>query len=253
MAALKLLVCVCFAAVLAAIFVSPATADLYDKKTVFTFSAPVEIPGNPPRVLPAGTYTFKLLDSMSDRNIVQIFDKDNRLLATVLTVPDYRPQPSDKTIIKFSETANGAPRAIKEWFYPGDLYGQEFVYPQKRAVELAKASNQPVPSMSNESASNISKPANSTSDASVTAMKNTPLQAEQPSGKQVEVAEVFMVAQPPASDTSFHPSKHNVNSDLASTHEMPKTASPLPLFALLGLMLLAAGMFLGGLCYRRTT
>ncbi|HTA68434.1 MAG TPA: hypothetical protein VK776_09155 [Bryobacteraceae bacterium] len=50
-----------------------ATADEWDQKTVFTFSGPVEIPG---QVLPAGTYVFKLADSPSNRNIVQIFSKD---------------------------------------------------------------------------------------------------------------------------------------------------------------------------------
>src|SRR6266550_9624566 len=63
------------------------TADEWDKKTIVTFSAPVEVPG---KVLPAGTYVFKLLDSTSNRNIVQIYDKDEkRLLATMLAIPDY--------------------------------------------------------------------------------------------------------------------------------------------------------------------
>jgi hypothetical protein len=52
---------------------SVARADEWNKRTVLTFSQPVEIPG---RVLPAGTYTFMLADSMSDRHIVQIFNAD---------------------------------------------------------------------------------------------------------------------------------------------------------------------------------
>ena len=56
-------------------------ADQLDKKTVVTFSAPVEIPG---KALPAGTYVFKLLDSSSSRNIVQVWDKHQKhLLATM--------------------------------------------------------------------------------------------------------------------------------------------------------------------------
>ena len=86
-------------------------ADETDKKTIFTFSEPVELPGV---TLPAGTYVFKVLDSMSDRNIVQVFDKDEtHLYATFLTIPDYRRQPSDKPIVRFSETAAGGPPAIK--------------------------------------------------------------------------------------------------------------------------------------------
>ena len=60
-----------------------------------------------------------------------------------------------------------APPALKEWIYPGDDCGQEFVYPKNRAVELAKASNQPVPSMPSNMSPNVTKPAKTSSDASV--------------------------------------------------------------------------------------
>lgn len=43
-----------------------ALADEWDQKTIVNFNGPVEVPG---RVLPAGTYVFKLADSSSDRNI----------------------------------------------------------------------------------------------------------------------------------------------------------------------------------------
>jgi hypothetical protein len=117
-------------------FSAKAAADESDKKTVVTISAPVEIPG---KVLPSGTYVFKLLDSVSNRKIVQIFDQDEkRLYATILAIPNYRLQPTGKTVIHFEERPAGTPEAIKEWFYPGDVYGEEFVYPRTRAVELAK-------------------------------------------------------------------------------------------------------------------
>src|SRR3984893_16611395 len=128
---------------LAGAFVAKASLD--DKLTIFTFSAPIELPGV---TLPAGTYAFKLADTQGNRNIVQDWSKDLRhLYATVMAIEDYNPQRSEKTVIRFSETASGGPAAVKEWFYPGDQYGLEFVYPKNRATELAKASNQPVPSM----------------------------------------------------------------------------------------------------------
>lgn len=52
-----------------------ASASEWDQKTIFTFSGPVEIPG---QVLDAGTYVFKLADSASDRNIVQVFSKNEK-------------------------------------------------------------------------------------------------------------------------------------------------------------------------------
>src|SRR4029079_12606649 len=74
---------------------SHAFAQSWDKKTTVTFSAPFEIPGVDAQVLPAGTYVFKLLDSASDRHIVQIFNKDEtHLYSTILAIPNYRLTPT---------------------------------------------------------------------------------------------------------------------------------------------------------------
>src|SRR5579872_6094684 len=93
-----------------------AKADEWNQKTVFTFSGPVEIPG---RVLQPGTYVFKLADSLSDRNIVEVYNKDeNHLYGIFLAIPDYHLKLADKPIITFEERAAGAPQAVKAWFYP---------------------------------------------------------------------------------------------------------------------------------------
>src|SRR5580698_6545340 len=86
-----------------------ANADQWDQRTIFTFSGPVEILG---QVLDAGTYVFKLTDSASDRNMVQVFSKnENHLYGTFMTVPDYRLKPAGKTIITFDERPAGSPEA----------------------------------------------------------------------------------------------------------------------------------------------
>jgi len=114
-------------------FIPSAAADESDHKTIVTFSGPVEIPG---KALPAGTYVFKLLDSTGSRDIVQIFDKDEKkLIATLLAIPDYRMKPSDKPIITFEERPAGTPEAIKAWYYPGDTYGEQFAQARGRACE----------------------------------------------------------------------------------------------------------------------
>ena len=91
------------------------------------------------RVLPAGTYVFKLLDSHSDRHIVQILSADEKTVyATILAIPNYRLKATDKTVITFSERPAGQPEALRAWFYPGRNWGEEFVYPKAMAMELAK-------------------------------------------------------------------------------------------------------------------
>jgi hypothetical protein len=209
-----------------------AKADAWNQKTVFTFSGPVEIPG---QVLSAGTYVFKLADTMSDRNVVEVYNKnENHLYGIFLAIPDYRLKPTGKPILSFEERAAGSPEAVRAWFYPGDNYGHQFVYPKAKAMELAKANNQPVPSMPDELAANTTKPTKSTHEPHVMAMKQATLKAEKPTNEEVEIAEVF--APPPAAQAAQLPKK------------LPKTASPLPLVGLLGLLSLGTAGLL-----RRTT
>jgi hypothetical protein len=199
-----------------------ARADTFNKLSVLTFSQPVELPGNV--TLPAGTYAFKLMDNFGYRHIVQVFNKDQtQVFATILAIPNYHVKATDKTVTRFSETAAGAPNAIKEWFYPGDNFGHEFVYPKNRAVELAKASNEPVPAFT------------SPSEPAVQEMEKAPLKAEEPSGKETEIAEAF-VTTPHASETIQTP--------------LPKTASTLPLIGLSGLLLIMTGAALWGFSKR---
>src|SRR3984957_10209347 len=97
-----------FCAALIGAAVAPgARADDWNKKTVVSFSGPVEIPGvhlTGWSVLPAGTYVFKFLDSQSDRHIVQIFSKDETtIIATILAIPNYRLRATDKPVVTFRE------------------------------------------------------------------------------------------------------------------------------------------------------
>lgn len=217
-------------AIAAAMAIGPsAKADTFNKLSYLTFSQPVELPGNV--TLPAGTYSFKLMDILGYRHIVQVFDKDQmHLYATIMAIPNYRLTPTDETVIRFSESGSGAPNAIKEWFYPGDNFGQEFVYPRKRALALAEASHEAVPSMPEEVAADITKPVTGAAEPAVKEMEQAPLKAELPTGREAEVAEVFETTPPAA--------------------ELPKTASNVPLIGLSGLLLVMAGTMLWGFAKR---
>src|SRR6202050_1271875 len=85
-------------ALLGATLAPGARADNWNKKTVMTFDQPVEVPG---QILPAGTYTFQLVESMSDRNIVRIFKADGTtVVVTVLAINNYSLPPPDKQGVK---------------------------------------------------------------------------------------------------------------------------------------------------------
>lgn len=216
-------------AVCGAMCVPNARAQEWNKKTKLTFNQPVEIPG---MVLPAGTYVFKLMDSLSSRNIVQIFNADQtHLFATILAINNYRLTPTDKTVITFAERPSNTPEALHAWFYPGDQYGQEFVYPKSEALALAQANQTPVLAMPTELASDVTAPP----EQAVAVFKQAPIVAVQPSGQEVPATQV--VAASPTPDTE-------VASAAPAPASLPKTAGELPLLALLGSLLFVAGLSL---------
>jgi hypothetical protein len=157
---------------------------------------------------------------------VQVFSKNEKhLYGTFLAIPDARLQPAGKPIITFDETPVGSPEAVRAWFYPGENYGHQFVYPKPKAVALAKANNTPVPSMPAEFAANTTKPAASVKAPQVVAMSHAPLKAQKPNEEEVEIAEVFVAADP---------------GQLPAT--LPTTGSPVPLIGLIGLLSLSAAL-----------
>jgi hypothetical protein len=203
------------------IAVPGARADEWNKKTIINFSQPVEVAGH---VLPAGTYTFQIADSPGDRHVVQIFGADGRIVATVLTIPDYRLTATDDTVIKFREVPAGSPQAIRAWFYPGNTAGQEFVYPKARAIELAKASNAVVPAVAMDV-------------ADVATLKTVPILAVTPDAMELPVSAAIQTT-PPGDGAAA----------ARDTERLPKTASRLPLIALFGLgsiLIAGAVMWLG--------
>jgi hypothetical protein len=135
-----------------------------------------DVPG---LVLTAGTYWFTLANRNSDRNIVQVMDADRmQLVTTILAIPDYRLQPTEKTVIHFEERPSESPEAIPSWYYPGTNYGEEFVYPKTEALQFAKQTSRPVLSMPDEP------------PADTTQIKQTSVKAINRSGEGIEITEV---------------------------------------------------------------
>src|SRR6266852_4176151 len=142
-----------FGAALIAAAVTPSVkADQWDIKTIITINEPVQVPSccNPEHVviLQPGTYVLALVDSHSDRHIVRVLQQDEKtVVTTILAIPNYRLQPTDKSTFQFWETPAGQPRAMRAWFYPGDNFGQEFAYPKMKSIEIAKVAKAPVPAV----------------------------------------------------------------------------------------------------------
>src|SRR5579862_8862834 len=228
---------VCCVALMGAALASIAQADDWNRKTVVTFSGPVEIPGVHLvgwGVLPAGTYVFKILDSQSDRHIVQIFSKDElTVYATVLAIPNYRLKATDKTVMTFRERPAGQPEALRAWFYPGRNWGEEFVYPKAKAIEIAKTTNTPVLFAAVDIPAEVAEPIKSVDEPVVVQLKQAPIMAIKPTGEEVQLA---VVVTPPPAEVA------QTVAVAPEVAELPRTASPYPLIALFGLLALSAAL-----------
>jgi LPXTG-motif cell wall-anchored protein len=209
-------------------------ADDWNKETKVTFSGPVQIENTQ---LPAGTYVFKLADTL-DRHIVQIFNEDQtQVIATIMAIPDYRLTPADKTVVKFSETSDGSEASgtlpesgvpIKEWFYPGDNSGLEFKVVSQ--PQIAAAQPEPV-------AAPTALPETSTAPpeaaAPIPAEPATP-EAEAPAPEAQAPTAEAPAETPQAAPTESTPEQP------AAPEQLPQTASQMPLLALMGIVSLAA-------------
>jgi hypothetical protein len=204
-----------------------ARSDDFNRKTVVTFSAPVEVGGTGAQVLPAGTYVFKIMDSPGNLHIVQISNRDETHVYTiVLAMANFRLKPTDKTVMTFRERPAGEPEALKAWFYPGRSWGEQFVYARPKAIQLAKETNEIV----------LSTPIVEAA-ASIDTLAAAPVEAVNPNGESVDVAQV--VEAPPAAAVLAAPAPEPV-----LVAALPKTASNLGLIGLCGMMLLGAGFLL---------
>ena len=193
-----------------------AQGDAWDKKTVMTVNDTIQVPH---KVLPPGTYVIKLLNSLSDRHIVQIFNADEtELLTTILAIPNYRLEPTGRSVFTFWEMPPGQPAALRAWFYPGDNFGQEFAYPKTKAVTIATVSHLEVPTTEAEKADEMA-----TAPIVIEEPNREPVIATAPvPAPPVSLPEVTAVPPPP-------------------TPELPKTASPYPLIGVVGLFSIVAG------------
>ena len=263
----------CFALALVLITPSLIHGDEWNLTTRFTVNQQSELPG---MVLQANTpYVIRLLDSPSNRNVVQIYDKDQmHMLTMFMAVSAERPEPADKTVFKFIETAPGYPLPIKEWFYPGRLNGLEFVYPKDQALSISQHAREPILAADTsdlhhlhsitveaispneareqpvtESAANITKA------ESTEVVEERPSVAEStppaPSVERKQEVEQQDVEQPTEIAQNTEPAVQQQPVEAPApeaapvteeNNELPRTAGELPLIVLIGALCLGAGI-----------
>lgn len=206
-----------------------AKADEWNKRTILTVNEPLQIPG---QVLQPGKYVMRLLDSPSNRHIVQVYNNDeSHLITTILAIPNYRLRPTGKTQFTFWETPAGQPPALRAWFYPGDLFGQEFAYKPAEATQIAQQTNQSV----------VTTEANN-----ATELQNAPVHTTTPQGNQENLGEQYNApaaqTPTPAAQTPTPAPAPVAQPQIAHRTRLPRTGSDMPLVGLVGLLALGAGL-----------
>jgi hypothetical protein len=199
-------------------------ADQWDKKTTLTIDQPMQVRDT---YLEPGQYVFKLVDSSSDRHIVQIFNADqSHLINTIMAIPDYRVQVTSKSRFEMWETPAGSVKALKAWYYPGDNFGQEFPYPKnlRQIAALEPAAAPP------QFQTRPAEPAPPEPAVQPQAFAPEPPSRQEPQ----EIAQNSPPPPPPATAAPPEP-------PASTPAELPKTASPYPLFGFTGLLLLGLG------------
>jgi hypothetical protein len=256
---------VCGLALAAGFLATRAKADDWDKKTVLTVKEPIQITDT---YLQPGTYVLMLdRDSQSNRHIVRIYnDKQNHLINTVLAIPAYRVRVTGSTQFTFWETPPGSARALRDWFWPGDNFGQEFPYPksvrqvaqvtsappatapqvqeQPATQQQAEVQEQPAPQQQVE----VQEQPAPQQQAEVQEQPAPQQQAEVQEQPQAEVQEnetIIAQATPPpappapeAQPEQPQPERsqpEQTQPQPAQPQQLPQTASPYPLVGLIGL------------------
>ena len=178
-----------------------------------------------------------------------------QLHATLMAIPYYsNDRPSDDPQVRFLETpaANGvaATNAIKIWFYPGNSVGHEFIWPRDKAMQLARATGQPVLTTKTEDeSSELTRVDSAGAEAAVNARgvreRAEAQPAPEPRREQIGGAR-DAAGQPGTGAAPERTAEPAPAPEPAPRTDLPATAGVLPLLALIGL-----GSFAGSRMLRR--
>jgi hypothetical protein len=215
-----------------------------DQRTYFTFSAPFELPGG--KTLPAGKYTFRILDSASNRHIVQILNESGtEMHTTLMAIPAQRQDPPSEPEIRFMEAPANMPPAIRTWWYPGRTIGHEFIYPKDHARRLAAAQNEPVLTVAGSASSSDDM---KTADLARVDAKGAETPADEPDVAAETTTARAEQTTPAPTPVVRDPAPRVDTTRVDDTRtELPRTATVLPLVGLIGLVSLGAAAAIRGL------
>jgi len=241
-----------------------------NERTHFMFKTTVELPGV---VLEPGEYEFRLAET-PQRNVVQVLRReDMKPMGQFTFAPSERERATDETMVLFKEAREGLTPAIQYWYVPNEKVGKEFIYPKDQAQKIAARTGQtvrsdegpitastadanPAPPAIPPAASDSPRPISAQADASpvlpqpaaaAASNENRGIVDAEPPARVETTARAEAAPQdnePRPVGTSGIAQEPQPARQVARNEQLPDTASPVPLSALIGLMSLvgAAGL-----------
>jgi hypothetical protein len=243
MVSLKTLSRACGLGVAAVMIAAVANAQPADKRTIFTFSRSITLPGV---TLPAGKYIFRLADDETSRKVIQVVNADGKPYAMLLTIPEERRDPAKDAEVSFLETASRTPSAVRAWWYPGERTGYEFIYPRSQARQLARTTGASVlTTKADTTKTEETRTGALTRIDSSGREQNGAAASENGSGARETgtVAQEVPQRTPPQAAAPASPSLTQnpvPNPPRVARNTLPQTASQLPFVGLLGLLSIVA-------------
>ena len=175
---------------------------------------PLDVGGT---VLEPGVYVITLLPNIANRNLLQVTNEDrSKVFATVLSIPHGTGNKvQENTEYVFYPATDDSPQALRTWFAPDSSTqgGHDIVYPTRRAMQLAAVVKEPVVAYKDE-------------------VKT----------EELKTAELVVVTPAKEVVAYVEPTPAPKFAMMSEAPELPKTASHVPLFATLGLLLLCAAV-----------
>jgi hypothetical protein len=211
--------------------------------------------------LPAGQYLFRLADPNSSSKVVQVLNADGtKPYGLFFTISAERLEPASSPEVRFMETASGTPAAIRTWWYPGERRGYEFIFPKEQARRLAMGASQPVlttdaqtTTTEQTNTAELSRVGSSGQETDVSASAAPTAAAPTGTTQEGTIASSSLSiaapsipaignapapstasAQTPAVATGSTTSSAQPSSTQAARTQLPRTASQLPLVAMVG-------------------
>ena len=224
-----------------------AKADMFDKKTILKVHERIQIPG---QVLEPGTYVMKRTIPRMDPDIISFWTAsdgfhEDHILATVKAIPVERPRATDKSVFEFGEARGTEPKALKVWYYPGEVTGAEFLYPKNQNLLAMNSEPEFIGGLAPKRETADTEISTPVPAPETSTEISTPVPEPQASAEPEHTTEIAQARPAPAAnedtrDTSAAPS--------TEPDRLPATGGFLPLLSLLGAAAAAGGAGLKKLC-----